>query len=49
MHTAPPVERTISLPFDAPLKLVEDIQAYSALVELQSKMSGASAWYAKLS
>lgn len=49
MHNSPSVERTISLPFDAPVKLVEDIQAYSALIELQSKMSGASAWYAKLS
>jgi hypothetical protein len=43
------VERRIVVPVDAPQRLVEDIQNYSALIELQSKMTGASAWYSKLS
>lgn len=42
------VERRIVVPVNAPARLVEDIQAYSALVELQSKMTGSSSWYSKL-
>lgn len=43
------VERRFHLPHDAPAKLMEDIEHYSALVELQAQMMGASAWYKKLS
>ena len=49
MHTQQfSTEMRISLPQDAPAKLVENIQTYSALVELQAKMVGASAFYQKL-
>jgi hypothetical protein len=43
------LERRFQVPPDAPRKLVEDIEAYSAFVEQQSKMMGASAWYQRLS
>lgn len=48
MHTNLSVERTLELPENTPPRLVEDIQAYSALIELQSKMNGASSWYSRL-
>jgi len=42
------VERRFQVPADAPARLVEDIETYSAFVEMQSKMNGASAWYQRL-
>lgn len=42
-------ERRFYVPPDAPAKLIEDIQEYSAFVEMQTRMSGASAWYQRLS
>lgn len=38
----------LQVPADAPVRLVEDIETYSALVEMQSKMTGTSSWFAKL-
>jgi hypothetical protein len=49
MHVNFAVERRFQVPADAPAKLVEDIQTYSAFVEMQAKMLGASAWYQRLS
>jgi hypothetical protein len=42
------VERRFSIPPNAPPRLLEDIQTYSAFVDYQSKMSGPSLWYQKL-
>lgn len=42
------LERRLQLPANAPLRLVEDIQAYSAFVELQAKMVGPASWYQNL-
>ena len=42
------IERRVHVPTDAPPRLVEDIEAYSALVEMQAKMVGPSAWYQRL-
>lgn len=42
------VERRIQIPVDAPPRLVSDIETYSAFVELQSRMGGASPWYQQL-
>jgi hypothetical protein len=41
-------ERRVQVPADAPLKLVEDIECYSAFVEMQSRMTGPASWYQKL-
>ncbi|MEA3198745.1 MAG: hypothetical protein QOE90_173 [Thermoplasmata archaeon] len=38
----------MTIPVDAPLKLVEDIEAYSALVEMQARMTGPASWYQRL-
>lgn len=43
------LERRFHVPEDAPEKLVEDIERYSAFVEVQSRMSGPSSWYQRLS
>lgn len=43
------IERRFMLPADAPERLVENIQEYSAFVDFQSKMLGPSAWYQRLS
>lgn len=42
------IERRFYVPADAPAKLVENIEEYSAFVEMQSKMMGPSAWYQRL-
>ncbi|MFA5861290.1 MAG: hypothetical protein WDA16_06300 [Candidatus Thermoplasmatota archaeon] len=42
------IERRFYVPDDAPAKLVENIEEYSAFVEMQSKMMGSSAWYQRL-
>lgn len=42
------VERRFQVPLDTPQKLVEDIETYSAFVEMQGKMNGPSSWYQKL-
>jgi hypothetical protein len=41
-------ERRLSVPMDAPPRLVEDIESYSAFLEMQSRMTGSSSWYQKL-
>lgn len=44
------VERKLQVPLDAPTRLLHDIETYSALVDLQTKMTGShSWWYQKLS
>lgn len=42
------IERTLQLPLDTHAKLLDDIHAYSALVDLQTKMAGAAPWFQKL-
>lgn len=42
------VERRFQVPLDTHPRLLEDIQTYSAFVEMQSKMIGATAWYQQL-
>ncbi|HEX2021731.1 MAG TPA: hypothetical protein VHH36_03410 [Candidatus Thermoplasmatota archaeon] len=42
------VERKIQVPAGAPPRLMTDIQAYSAFVEFQSKMTGPASWYQQL-
>jgi len=39
---------TFEVPDDTPDRLVTDIEDYNALVEMQAKMTGTSAWYQKL-
>lgn len=46
MHNT--VQMRFQLPLDAPVKLVEDIQHYSALIELQAKMRTAAPWFEQL-
>lgn len=50
MHTLSQayLERRVSVPPNAPQKLVDDIETYSALVEMQSRMTGPASWYQKL-
>lgn len=43
------MERSLQLPLNAPPKLLEDIQNYSAFVELQQKLSASQPWYLRLS
>lgn len=42
------VERRFTLPANAPPRVLEDIETYSAFIELQGKMSGPAFWYQKL-
>ena len=42
------LERTLQIPHDAPPRLLHDIEAYSAFVEMQSKMTGHASWYRQL-
>lgn len=42
------LERRVQLPANAPPKLIEDIQTYSAFVELQEKLSTSAPWYQRL-
>lgn len=42
------LERRFQLPPNAPARLVEDIQAYSAFVDLQAKMSNTAPWFQRL-
>jgi len=42
------LERRFQLPSDAPQRLVEDIESYSAFVEMQSRMTGPASWYQRL-
>lgn len=42
------IERRLQVPADAPLRLVNDIQQYSAFVEFQAKMTGNVSWYQQL-
>lgn len=49
LHMLPmTLERRVQLPHNAPPRLVEDIQAYSAFVELQEKLAASAPWYQKL-
>lgn len=41
-------ERSFRLPPNAPARLVEDIEAYSALVDLQNKLGATAPWYQRL-
>lgn len=42
------LERSFRIPADAPARLVEDIEAYSALVDLQNKLGSIAPWYQRL-
>ncbi|HUR68519.1 MAG TPA: hypothetical protein VM370_04675 [Candidatus Thermoplasmatota archaeon] len=42
------LERRFQLPQDAPPRLIEDIQAYSALVDLQDRMVHSAPWFQRL-
>lgn len=42
------LERRVQLPLDAAPRLIEDIQHYSAFVELQEKLSASAPWYQRL-
>lgn len=42
------IERKLQLPLEAPARLLEDIETYSAFVDLQSKMGGTSPWFQRL-
>lgn len=42
------VEKRFQVPLDTPQKLVDDIETYSAFVDLQARMSGTAYWYQKL-
>lgn len=46
MHNT--LERRFQLPPNAAPRLLEDIQAYSALVDLQNKMSNSAPWFQRL-
>ena len=42
------VERNFRLPHNAAPRLVEDIETYSAFVDLQNKLSATAPWYQRL-
>lgn len=42
------LERKLQVPLGAPPRLLEDIETYSALVELQSKMGATAPWFQRL-
>lgn len=42
------LERRFQLPPNAAPRLLEDIQTYSALVELQTKMSTSAPWFQRV-
>lgn len=42
------LERKLQVPIGAPPRLLEDIEAYSALVELQSKLVATAPWFQQL-
>ena len=42
------LERRFSIPPNAHARLIEDIEAYSALVDLQNKMGATAPWYQRL-
>jgi hypothetical protein len=42
-------ERRFRLPPNAPARLIEDIETYSALVDLQNKMGSSAPWFQRLS
>lgn len=42
------VERRFLVPPDTHPRLVEDIETYSAFVDMQAKMTGTASWYQKL-
>jgi hypothetical protein len=41
-------ERKLQVPTGAPSRLLEDIQTYSAFVDLQNKMGNAAPWFQRL-
>ena len=43
------LERRFRLPPNAPARLIEDIETYSAFVELQNKMGSTAPWFQRLS
>jgi len=49
MHLIPiTLERRFQLPANAAPRLVEDIETYSAFVDLQNKLSATAPWYQRL-
>lgn len=42
------IERKLQLPSGAPPRLLEDIESYSAFVELQNKMGATAPWFQRL-
>lgn len=42
------VEKRFHVPTGTPQKLVDDIETYSAFVDLQARMGGTAYWYQKL-
>ena len=49
MHMMPQTfERRFQIPPNAPPRLIEDIEAYSALVDLQDKMGSIAPWFQRL-
>ena len=50
MHTMNQLlqERRLSVPMNAPPRVVEDIESYNAFLEMQSRMTGPASWYQKL-
>ena len=42
-------ERKFQVPANAPPRLIEDIETYSAFIELQERMRSSAPWYQRLS
>lgn len=42
------LERKLQVPLGTPPRLLEDIESYSALVELQNKMGASAPWFQRL-
>lgn len=42
------IERSLQLPTGAPPRLLEDIETYSAFVDLQNKMGAIAPWFQRL-
>lgn len=47
MHNV--LERRFQVPANAPPRLIEDIETYSAFIELQERMRSSAPWYQRLS
>lgn len=50
MHLQPMnLERRFQLPINTPARVLEDIETYNALVDLQNKIGASAPWYQRLS